>query len=43
MFGDPIPGDTLGIILEGVAFAMVILAAIVTPPPVNAAAAHATR
>ena len=43
VFGDPIPGDTLGIILEGVAFAMVILAAIVTPPPVNAAAANAAH
>ncbi len=43
VFGDPIPGDTLGIILVGVAFAMVILAAIVTPPPVNAAAANAAQ
>ena len=42
VFGDPLPADTLGIILQVLAFAMVILAAIVTPPPVNAAAANAT-
>jgi drug/metabolite transporter (DMT)-like permease len=42
VFGDPLPADTLGIVLEAFAFAMVIVAAIVTPPPVNAAAANAT-
>jgi drug/metabolite transporter (DMT)-like permease len=42
VFGDPLPADTLGIVLQVLAFAMVILAAIVTPPPVNAAAANAT-
>ena len=42
VFGDPMPGDTLGMILQGVAFAMVVLAALVTPPPVRAAAANAT-
>jgi drug/metabolite transporter (DMT)-like permease len=40
VFGDPMPSDTWGIILQGVAFTMVILAALVTPPPVRAAAAN---
>ncbi len=38
VFGDPMPADTLGIVLQGLAFAMVIVAALVTPPPVRAAA-----
>src|SRR5919108_667888 len=41
VFGDPMPSDTLGIVLQGVAFTMVIVAALVTPPPVRAAAANA--
>jgi hypothetical protein len=41
VFGDPMPADTLGIVLQGLAFAMVIVAALVTPPPVRAAAANA--
>jgi drug/metabolite transporter (DMT)-like permease len=41
VFGDPMPTDTLGMVLQGVAFTMVILAALVTPPPVRAAAANA--
>jgi drug/metabolite transporter (DMT)-like permease len=41
VFGDPMPTDTLGIVLQGVAFTMVIVAALVTPPPVRAAAANA--
>jgi hypothetical protein len=41
VFGDPMPADTLGIILQAVAFTMVILAALITPPPVRAAAANA--
>jgi len=41
VFGDPMPGDTIGLVLQGLAFAMVILAALVTPPPVRAAAANA--
>jgi drug/metabolite transporter (DMT)-like permease len=41
VFGDPMPTDTLGIVLQGLAFAMVIVAALVTPPPVRAAAANA--
>jgi len=41
VFGDPMPTETLGIVLQGVAFTMVIVAALVTPPPVRAAAANA--
>jgi drug/metabolite transporter (DMT)-like permease len=41
VFGDPMPADTLGLVLQGVAFTMVVLAALVTPPPVRAAAANA--
>jgi drug/metabolite transporter (DMT)-like permease len=42
VFGDPMPSDTLGIVLQVFAFALVIIAALVTPPPVRAAAANAT-
>jgi hypothetical protein len=35
------PTDTLGIILQAVAFTMVCLAALITPPPMRAAAANA--
>ena len=41
VFGDPMPTDTLGIVLQALAFTMVVLAALVTPPPVRAAAANA--
>jgi len=41
VFGDPMPSDTLGIVLQGLAFAMVVVAALVTPPPMRAAAANA--
>ena len=41
VFGDPMPTDTLGIVLQGLAFTMVIVAALVTPPPLRAAAANA--
>jgi drug/metabolite transporter (DMT)-like permease len=41
VFGDPLPGYTLGIVIQGLAFAMVIVAALVTPPPIRAAAAAA--
>ena len=41
VFGDPMPADTLGIILQAVAFTMVILAALITPPPLRAAEANA--
>jgi drug/metabolite transporter (DMT)-like permease len=41
VFGDPMPTSTLGLVAQGLAFAMVIVAAVVTPPPVRAAAARA--
>jgi drug/metabolite transporter (DMT)-like permease len=37
VFGDPMPTDTLGIALQAFAFALVVIAAIVTPPPMRAA------
>jgi drug/metabolite transporter (DMT)-like permease len=41
VFGDPMPGDTLGIALQMVAFALVIVAALIVPPPLRAAEANA--
>jgi drug/metabolite transporter (DMT)-like permease len=41
VFGDPMPADLLGIVVQIFAFAMVVVAALVTPPPVRAAAANA--
>ena len=41
VFGDPMPSDTLGIVLQAFAFALVIVAALVTPPPMRAAEANA--
>jgi drug/metabolite transporter (DMT)-like permease len=41
VFGDPMPSDTLGIVLQAFAFALVVVAALVTPAPVRAAAANA--
>jgi drug/metabolite transporter (DMT)-like permease len=41
VFGDPMPADVLGIVVQIFAFAMVVIAAVVTPPPVRAAAANA--
>jgi drug/metabolite transporter (DMT)-like permease len=41
VFGDPMPGDTLGIAVQALAFVLVIVAALVTPPPVRAAEANA--
>jgi drug/metabolite transporter (DMT)-like permease len=41
VFGDPMPGDALGIVVQACAFVLVCLAAVVTPPPVRAAAANA--
>jgi drug/metabolite transporter (DMT)-like permease len=37
VFGDPLPGSALGIVLQGVAFVLVIVAAWLTPGPVRAA------
>jgi drug/metabolite transporter (DMT)-like permease len=41
VFGDPMPGDAVGIAIQAFAFILVVAAALVTPPPVRAAAAHA--
>ena len=41
VFGDPMPGDALGIIVQALAFTLVVVAALLTPPPVRAAAANA--
>jgi drug/metabolite transporter (DMT)-like permease len=41
VFGDPMPGDALGIVLQLFAFALVIAAAVITPPPLRAAEANA--
>jgi drug/metabolite transporter (DMT)-like permease len=41
VFGDPMPADLLGIVVQIFAFTMVVVAALVTPPPVRAAAANA--
>ena len=37
VFGDPMPGDALGIVLQAIAFVMVIVASALTPAPVRAA------
>jgi multidrug transporter EmrE-like cation transporter len=39
VFGEPLPDDTLGLALRLLAFALVIVAAALTPPPVGAAGA----
>jgi drug/metabolite transporter (DMT)-like permease len=41
VFGDPLPGDTLGIVLQMCAFALVVVAALIVPPPLRAAEANA--
>jgi drug/metabolite transporter (DMT)-like permease len=41
VFGDPMPSDTFGIVIQAVAFTLVIVAALVTPPPMRAAEANA--
>jgi drug/metabolite transporter (DMT)-like permease len=38
VFGDPMPGDAVGIVLQAVAFVLIIVAAALTPGPVRAAA-----
>jgi drug/metabolite transporter (DMT)-like permease len=40
VFGDPMPNDTLGIVVQSVAFLMVIVAAALTPAPMRAANAQ---
>jgi len=39
VFGDPMPGNAVGIATQAFAFILVVAAALVTPPPVQAAAA----
>jgi len=41
VFGDPMPGDTLGIVVQSLAFVLVIVAAWLTPAPLRAAEATA--
>jgi drug/metabolite transporter (DMT)-like permease len=41
VFGDPMPGNTVGICVQAFAFVLVVAAALVTPPPVQAAHANA--
>jgi len=41
VFGDPMPGDALGIAVQSIAFVLVILAAALTPAPMRAAKAGA--
>jgi drug/metabolite transporter (DMT)-like permease len=36
VFGDPIPHDTIGVCVQAFAFLLVIVAALVTPPPMRA-------
>jgi drug/metabolite transporter (DMT)-like permease len=42
VFGDPLPGDALGIAVQAFAFVLVIVASALTPAPVRAARAAAT-
>jgi hypothetical protein len=41
VFGDPMPGNALGIVAQCLAFTLVVVAALLTPPPMRAAAANA--
>jgi drug/metabolite transporter (DMT)-like permease len=41
VFGDPMPADTLGIVLQAFAFSLVCVAALLVPPPMRAAEANA--
>ncbi len=42
VFGDPMPTDAVGICVQAFAFILVVAAALVTPPPMHAAAANAS-
>jgi drug/metabolite transporter (DMT)-like permease len=42
VFGDPLPGDVIGLCVQGAAFVMVVVAAMLVPPPVRAASANAS-
>jgi drug/metabolite transporter (DMT)-like permease len=41
VFGDPMPADALGIVVQCLAFVLVIVAATLTPAPLRAAEARA--
>jgi len=41
VFGDPMPHNAVGMCVQAFAFVLVIVAALVTPPPMQAASAHA--
>jgi hypothetical protein len=41
VFGDPMPSDAVGIAIQTFAFVLVVVAALVTPPPMRAAEANA--
>ena len=41
VFGDPMPSDALGIALQALAFTLVVVAAVLVPPPMRAAEANA--
>jgi drug/metabolite transporter (DMT)-like permease len=41
VFGDPLPGNAVGLVIQGAAFALVVVAAMLVPPPVRAASANA--
>ena len=43
VFGDPLPGDTLGLVVQLFAFVLVIAAAALTPAPLRAAGATPAR
>ena len=40
VFGDPLPGDAVGMVLQALAFVMVIVASALTPAPVRSASAR---
>ncbi len=42
VFGDPMPGNALGVVMQSLAFVMVVAAAAVMPAPVRAAGVQAT-
>jgi drug/metabolite transporter (DMT)-like permease len=41
VFGDPLPGSAIGIVLQAIAFALVVVAAALTPAPMRVATAPA--
>ena len=43
VFGDPLPGTAVGVVVQAIAFLLVIVAAALTPAPVRAAAGRRNR